>query len=107
MHLTRCSKLALALAAAFLLAAALGPEPSTKCLSLTASADAKPLKKGARGARVKALQRALGLTPDGVYGPGTRAVVKRFQRRHHLKPDGIVGAATWRMIRRARGTGRA
>jgi hypothetical protein len=69
------------------------------------TADAKPLKHGSHGTRVKVLQRALHLSPaDGVFGKGTLRAVKRFQRRHHLKADGIVGAGTWAMIRRARRT---
>ncbi len=59
------------------------------------------VKPGAHSRAVKRLQRALGLTPDGVYGRGTKRVVLRFQRRHGLKADGIVGPATWRMLRRA------
>ena len=69
----------------------------------TASAEAEPLKRGAHGARVVQLQRALHLPTDGLFGPGTRRAVRSFQRRHHLHVDGIVGAGTWRMIRRARG----
>ena len=48
----------------------------------------------AAGSSVKALQRALGLTPDGVYGPQTRRAVRRFQRSHGLTVDGIAGPAT-------------
>jgi hypothetical protein len=72
-------------------------------LSLSASADAKPLKYKSHGTRVKVLQRDLGIRPaDGIFGHGTSRAVKRFQRRHHLHADGIVGAATWSMIRRSR-----
>jgi hypothetical protein len=81
----------------------------TACLALGAAApaaDAKPLKRGAHGARVERLQRALHLHPDGIFGKGTARAVRRFQRRHGLHADGIVGPATWRAIRhsRARGT---
>ncbi len=57
---------------------------------------AKPvvLEKGDRGKAVKRLQRALGLTPDGVYGPATRRAVRRFQRREGLTVDGKAGPAT-------------
>ncbi len=72
-------------------------------LLMTASAEAKPLKKGARGDRVTVLQKHLRIRPaDGVYGPGTVRAVKRFQRKHHIRADGVVGAGTWSMIRRAR-----
>jgi peptidoglycan hydrolase-like protein with peptidoglycan-binding domain len=43
---------------------------------------------------VKAIQRALGVTADGVIGPRTRRAIKRFQRTHGLKADGIAGPAT-------------
>ncbi len=59
------------------------------------------LNPGDEGKSVKSLQRALGVTADGIYGPGTERLVKRFQRRHDLPADAIVGAATWRMLRRA------
>jgi peptidoglycan hydrolase-like protein with peptidoglycan-binding domain len=73
----------------------------------TASAEARPLHRGDKGPRVERLQRALHLTPDGVFGPGTARALRRFQRRHHLHADGIAGAATWRMVRRARAAGTA
>ncbi len=48
-----------------------------------------------RGRAVGDLQRRLGLTADGVFGPQTRAAVKRYQRAHGLTADGVVGPATW------------
>jgi cell wall-associated NlpC family hydrolase len=51
-----------------------------------------------RHAAVVALQRRLGITADGIFGPGTKAAVKRFQRRHGLTADGVVGPATWRAL---------
>ena len=52
------------------------------------------VKRGDRGAAVRSIQRELGITADGVFGPMTERAVKRFQRRHDLVPDGIVGPLT-------------
>jgi peptidoglycan hydrolase-like protein with peptidoglycan-binding domain len=52
------------------------------------------LRFGDRGPRVAALQRALGVRADGIFGPRTRAAVREFQRRHGLRVDGIVGPQT-------------
>ncbi|HEX2071275.1 MAG TPA: peptidoglycan-binding protein [Thermoleophilaceae bacterium] len=59
-----------------------------------ATTASKSLKKGARGKRVRQLQRALGIPADGIFGKGTRRAVKRYQRRHGLVVDGIAGPQT-------------
>ena len=48
-----------------------------------------------RGPVIAALQRALGIGSDGVFGSQTARAVKRFQRAHGLGADGVVGPATW------------
>jgi putative chitinase len=53
------------------------------------------LKKGSTGEDVKKLQRFLGLSDDGSFGPGTEKAVKEWQEKHGLSADGIVGNATW------------
>jgi peptidoglycan hydrolase-like protein with peptidoglycan-binding domain len=46
------------------------------------------------GASVSALQSALGITPDGIYGPATRRAVRNYQRNQGLQVDGIAGPVT-------------
>lgn len=52
-----------------------------------------------RGTDVKDVQRWVGATADGVFGPETEARVKRWQTRVGLEPDGIVGPLTWASMR--------
>jgi putative chitinase len=52
------------------------------------------LKKGSTGENVKRLQAELGLTDDGIFGPGTEAAVKKWQSANGLAADGIVGPKT-------------
>jgi putative chitinase len=53
------------------------------------------LKIGSKGEDVKKLQSKLGLSTDGVFGPGTAAAVKKWQSENGLSADGIVGDGTW------------
>jgi cell wall-associated NlpC family hydrolase len=52
------------------------------------------LGRGAHGEGVAAAQRALGIAPDGVFGPQTRKAVRQFQRAHGLLVDGRIGPQT-------------
>jgi Transglycosylase-like domain/Putative peptidoglycan binding domain len=52
------------------------------------------LKRGDRGASVRKLQSALGITADGLFGSQTEQAVRRFQKRKGLTVDGIVGPRT-------------
>lgn len=58
----------------------------------------KTIKFGSRGEEVKALQRKLGLVPDGFFGINTDAAVRFYQRSHGLTSDGIVGDHTWESL---------
>jgi peptidoglycan hydrolase-like protein with peptidoglycan-binding domain len=48
----------------------------------------------AAGSSVAALQQALGIPADGIYGPQTRRAVRAYQRAHGLAVDGIAGPQT-------------
>lgn len=57
-------------------------------------------KQGNQGPEVQAIQYLLRFhggnpTPDGIYGPATKAAVQAFQNGEGLNPDGIVGPQTW------------
>ena len=54
------------------------------------------LRKGDRGRAVRALQRRLRISADGVFGSQTARAVRRYQRRKGLVADGIVGPITRR-----------
>jgi len=56
------------------------------------------LRRGASGPAVSNLQKILGLTADGQFGPATEAAVKVFQTDQGLKDDGIVGPDTWNAL---------
>lgn len=56
------------------------------------------LKSGSRGEDVKALQRKLGVTADGIFGEATRLAVAILQNKRGLIADGIVGPQTWKII---------
>ena len=58
-----------------------------------AGADVKAHAASKR-ADIRKLQRKVGVSADGVFGPATERAVKRWQRRHGLVADGIVGPQT-------------
>lgn len=71
------------------------------------------LREGSNGNSVISLQTelaALGytdahgraLSPDGDFGPNTKAAVEAFQRTHGMKPDGIVGPKTMEALHNAK-----
>lgn len=54
------------------------------------------LRKGMNdNASVRELQKLLGVSIDGDFGPKTEAAVKAYQKRHKLVADGLVGPKTW------------
>jgi hypothetical protein len=55
----------------------------------------KYIKSGSKGEAVKYVQKKLGLTVDGSFGPATDKAVKALQKKHGLTADGIIGPKTW------------
>jgi peptidoglycan hydrolase-like protein with peptidoglycan-binding domain len=53
------------------------------------------LKEGATGDLVKLVQKKVGATPDGNWGPKTTYAVKLWQKANGRLDDGIVGPKTW------------
>lgn len=52
-----------------------------------------------RGTDVQDVQRWVGATADGIFGPDTEALVKRWQTMRGLESDGVVGPLTWASMR--------
>jgi putative chitinase len=57
----------------------------------TTSPQFETVRVGSRGDTVKLVQEKLGLTADGVFGPGTERAVKAWQSANGLTADGIMG----------------
>lgn len=57
------------------------------------------LRVGSSGKDVEELQRSLGITADGKYGPQTAAAVEKFQQDQGLKVDRIAGDQTMSKIK--------
>lgn len=53
------------------------------------------IKQGSKGGDVKLLQKYMGVTQDGIWGPKTTDAVKKWQTSKGLVADGIVGPKTW------------
>jgi peptidoglycan hydrolase-like protein with peptidoglycan-binding domain len=53
------------------------------------------LRQGSAGAAVVVLQRAIGATADGAFGPLTRAALVAFQRHQRIPANGIAYRQVW------------
>lgn len=51
----------------------------------------KTLRVGSKGDAVKQMQRKLGIAADGDFGRGTANAVKEWQTANGLTPDGVIG----------------
>ena len=56
------------------------------------------IKLGSKGDNVKLLQKYLGITVDGNFGPMTDKKVREWQKSKGLTPDGIIGPKSWAII---------
>lgn len=88
------------------------PSPTPPTAAGSTGAGAGPLAPyvsqvlgyGSSGPGVKAVQRLLGVTPTGWFGPVTTAAVRGFQRAHGIPTTGNVGPLTWAaLVRQATG----
>ena len=52
------------------------------------------LQIGSQGDDVVIIQQALGLYPDGIFGPQTQQAIINFQAQAGITPDGIIGPVT-------------
>ena len=83
--------------------ARLGADVDTKEEKAERDMDLPVLKKGSKGASVKALQILLignkcscgSCGADGDFGGATESAVKKYQGKNGLAQDGIVGSETW------------
>lgn len=71
---------------------------ATAAPALTSYTSVTVLRYGSRGSLVVTLQKRLGISADGSFGPGTLRSVKSFQSRKGLAADGVVGPITWRAL---------
>ncbi|KGN36938.1 peptidoglycan-binding domain-containing protein [Knoellia subterranea] len=63
------------------------------------------LRRGSTGAPVVALQKALGITADGSFGPATESKVKAYQSSKGISPTGVVASQTWAALMGQTSTG--
>lgn len=64
-----------------------------------ATVQSEVLRRGSAGDAVYQLQLALGMVPDGKFGPATESAVKRLQKANGLTADGIAGPKTLAKLR--------
>jgi peptidoglycan hydrolase-like protein with peptidoglycan-binding domain len=72
--------------------------PRAVSSSVSAVTHHRTLREGDTGSDVRAVQRKVHVSADGIFGPVTKRAVERFQRAHHLHADGVVGSATWKAL---------
>lgn len=92
----RLASLGLVVALGFTSFAAVGASGSTVKRSSTCAR----LAEGSVGPAVATIQRVVRTTPDGEFGPMTKAAVAKWQKRKGIEVTGMVDAATWAALPR-------
>jgi hypothetical protein len=82
------------------MAAVVAPLPAPRVSATIVDMSRPVLRKGDIGPAVGELQHELieegfALTADGAFGPDTEVCLRAFQRRLGLTPDGVCGPVTW------------
>lgn len=72
--------------------------PVAKHASLTQAEADGILIKGESGEAVKRLQKALGILPDGSFGPVTEKAVMAYQNHRGIQVDGVAGPKTLKAL---------
>jgi lysozyme family protein len=78
--------------------AAAHPQPMSATTGTPPSVDYDVVRLGSRGPWVEKLQKALGITVDGIFGPATEAALKRYQQAEDLPVDGVAGKMIYRAL---------
>lgn len=73
------------------------PAPGTPVLPLS-SYKGQLLQAGSAGPAVTALQKFLGTTQDGAFGPMTTALLRAYQSAHAVPTTGVTDARTWAVL---------
>ena len=79
--------------------ASAAPAPAKKKPAAKKAVGFKSLTIGSKGANVKAVQSALKIASDGVFGKGTAKSVAEFQKKVGLPVTGIVDEKTFKSLK--------
>jgi peptidoglycan hydrolase-like protein with peptidoglycan-binding domain len=80
------------------------PVPAPVPAPVVGRVEMPAVAQGATGDAVVDVQRLVGVTPDGQFGPVTDAAVRAYQSTVGITVDGVVGPVTWTtLVQRAVG----
>lgn len=73
-------------------------EATAKKAAVSGASNRETVKFGSRGDSVKTLQKALGVSADGIFGQETRSALIEYQKANGLTANGTCDSATWNSI---------